>query len=275
MGGQLYWVLDNALMTMPVAGGPPKELAHGLVQPDSLRIDDTSAYWLAYGEQSGIHKVSLDGGSVTDLVIASTPTPIRQLALDGAYVYYTNAPSGSVVRVDKSGGVPTTIASGLEGPSDITADASGVYVVESGEKGAITRIPNGVDPAVRLAHDQAEPRSIVLTATEVYWIDGGVFDTATQTFIGAAVMKVSKAGGPPVEVAKADAANALFADGAQLYYTVGNAIVRAPASGGGASVFAEVVKPRAIAADATYVYWASAGSAAKGYLDGEVRRFKK
>ena len=280
-GANMYWLNDGAgqgaIVKKPIKGGTPTVLVAGLVQPDSLRTDGSSAYWIAFGEQAGIHKVSLAGGAAADLVISAAPVPIRQIALDADFVYWTDGPGGSVLRVSKSGGTPSSFSAALHGPSSIAIDASGVYVVESGEAGAIVRIPSGGGAAERLAEGQAEPHSLVLTAQDVFWVNGGAFDTMTQKQLNAAVMRMPKSGGAPVVVVSADSASALAVDGASVYYAAGDSLMRAPAGGGGAaSVFASgQTSPRSIAADATFVYWTNAGTVPKEYLDGDVRRLAK
>ena len=280
-GETIYWLLDaagqGAVMKMPSKGGAPAAIATDLVQPDALQIDVSSAYFLAYGEQAGIHKVSLSGGPTTKLVSSGTPVSIQRIALDEKDVYYTDVAAGALKRVDKNGGTPSTFAAGLSGPTDIAIDDSGVYVIESGESGAVLRFPLEGGAPTTIAAAQADPRGLVLTETHVYWIDSGIFDVTTQMTTGAGVMRSSKSGGAPAQVVKVEGVNALAVDGAWVYFAAEDAILRAPAAGGAPpNAIAPMQRhPRAIVAADRFVYWANAGTATAGFADGDVRRLAK
>lgn len=276
----LYWVqessTDGSIMKMPLAGGAPATIAKGIVQPDSLRIDDGFAYWIAYGDQGGIHRTSLAGGAVADLVTAPVPIPFRGLALDANYVYYTDAPAGAVRRVPKTGGPPMDVATGLSGPSDIVVDGTEVYVIETGEVGAIAKVPAEGGAPVRIAQNQAAPGSLFVTASDVYWIDAGLFDTATQKYVGAGVMKVAKTGGgAPAMIAAADGAGALFVDGGDVYFTVDDVVMRLRGAGAPAPFAAMQAQPRGVVVAGPHVLWANAGTAPKNFQDGDIRRLAK
>jgi hypothetical protein len=277
----LYWVLDaagtGAIMKMPVGGGPATTLVSDIVQPDSLQVDGTSAYWLAYGPQAGIHKASLTGGPALDLVSAGAPVPIRQIAVYEGDTYYSNAPAGAVMKVRNDGtGAPTTLASGLGGPTSLAVDGSGVYVAETGDSGAIAWIPNGGGAPMRLATGQPAPHAVALTSDEVFWVDDGAFDVATGATVGAAIMKIAKSGGSPRQVVSASGVTALMVDGSFLYYCLADAVMRAPLAGGAPIVFAPNQRePRSLASDAKHIYWASSGTPDRMYADGDVRRLAK
>ncbi len=281
VGGEtLYWLLDaagqGALMKMPSTGGAPVAIAKELVQPDSLRIDTSSAYFIAYGEQAGIYQVPLSGGSPTKLVSSGTPVTIQRIALDEKGVYFTDVADGAVKRVDKHGGTPMTFATSLSGPTDIALDDSGVYVIESGESGAVLHFPLAGGAPTTIAAAQPDPRGLVLTETHVYWIDSGIFDVTTQTTKGAAVMRSSKSGGAPEQVVKAEGVNAVAADGTWVWFAADDALHRVPGKGGAASVIASTQHhPRSIVAAGAFVYWTNAGTAPAGFGDGEVRRAAK
>jgi hypothetical protein len=206
----------------------------------------------------------------------SAPIPIRQIALGATDVFYTDAAAGVIKRVPKAGGSATVFASGLAGPSVLAVDASGVYVVESGDSGNVVRISLDGATSTKLATGQPDPQGIMLTATDVYWTNGGTFDVNAQVNVGAAIMKVPKAGGTPVEVVNVEGAKGMVADSTFLYFAAGDSIWRAPAAGGAKEAFAPLQKqPRSITADANYIYWANWGTGASSYTDGDVRRLPK
>lgn len=277
-----YWVSeatgDGAIVKLSRTGGAPIKLAHGLVQPDSLQVDGTSAFWLGYGTHAGIQRVSLAGGDVEDIVPVSAPVPIRQTAIDDEHVYYTNAASGSVGRVDKHGGDGKVLASGLSGPVAIAVDSSGVYVAESGDDGAIVKVPrSGGGGITRIATHRPGPHGIVLTDDDVFWIDDGAYDVGKGKTVGGAIVRLAKTGSAaPQVLAAADGASALLVDGSHVYYTVADTVMHVSLSGGAPTVVASKQhEPRSLAVDGKYVYWTILGTPDHGYADGEVRRLPR
>lgn len=279
-GDSLYWLLDaigqGAVMKMAIGGGAPVAVAKGLVQPSSLQIDASAAYWIAYGDQAGIHKVPLAGGPTTQLVSSSTPMPIQRLALDATHVYFSDVADGSVKKVDKGGGPTVTVHAGLSGPTDLAIDELGVYVIESGDSGAIVRLPLDGGAPVTLASAQPDPRGLLLTETHVYWFNGGAFDGVTQTVIGAAVMRAPKSGGAAAAIAPTEGVSAIAVDDASIWIAVDDAVLRAPVTGGEALAVAPMQQhPRSVATGGSFIYWTNAGTPAEGFTDGSVRRLAK
>jgi hypothetical protein len=128
-----------SLTAMPVAGGPLITLASAstgsVVTYPGLAIDDTRAYWIAYGPGYGaigaILSVPLDPATGGAPVMLATAYP-TSIAVDAANVFWTDYPNmtgaGAVKRIPKSGGAVSTLASGLaDAPSDIAIDATRVY----------------------------------------------------------------------------------------------------------------------------------------------------
>lgn len=273
-GGYLYWLQENAgdgkLLRMPIGGGAPTTIATGLVQPDSLRVDDARAYWLAYGEHAGIQTVAVGGGAVSTLVAVGAPVPIVQLALGPDHVYYTDGPGGAVRRVAKAGGDPETVASDLSGPGQIAVSDGVAFVIEGGEHGAITRI-EATGPR-RLAAEQPTPTSLLVAGNDVLWVNAGRFDATTQRQDGAAIMRVPKIGGAATVVLATEGASNLGSAGNDVLYVQNDAIYRLPPGGAPTLYAPSESTPRALIADDTYAYWANAGTSAKLYLDGQIRR---
>lgn len=271
-GAELFWLTDDALWKMPAAGGAAAKLTSGLVQPDALRVDEARAYWLTYGGQgAGLHAIARAGGAAEDLVLAAAPMPLRDLALDDESVFFTNAPAGKVMKVAKNGGAPSVVASNLDGPTSIEVDGADVFVVESGEPGAIVRVGGG--QKVTIASSRPNPRDLALDAQYVYWIDGGAFDPKLQKNVGAAIARAPRAGGAASVVAPVEDASHLAVAGAWVYTCVGDVVMRAPATGGALATFAGAQEsPSALAIGLGFVHWSDRGTAAKAWADGSIRR---
>jgi hypothetical protein len=84
-----YWVDSdaNAVMSVPVGGGPPMTLATATGIVAALAVDGASVYW---ADSAGISKVATSGGKAT--LVASTPLTVR-FVVDATNVYWTTGPN--------------------------------------------------------------------------------------------------------------------------------------------------------------------------------------
>jgi hypothetical protein len=89
-GGNIYWVNTTGVMTVPVTGGNPTQLAPG--QPAGpIALDDTNVYW---EDGAGTLTVPYSGGSPTTIAGAA-----GGIAVDSANVYL--AAGSQVLAVSK------------------------------------------------------------------------------------------------------------------------------------------------------------------------------
>jgi hypothetical protein len=105
----------------------------GLVQPpDTLTGDDSRLYW---SDGAGVHSATYQG---TDQKILFS-NPVTSVAVDAHAVYFTTVDDnpnnpihslGSVLKLPKTGGGPSTIASGLDSPGKIALHGGNVYWVD-------------------------------------------------------------------------------------------------------------------------------------------------
>jgi hypothetical protein len=173
---------------------------------------------------------------------------------------YTGA--GKVMRVPKSGGVPTVIAEGQAWPSYLATAGGVIFWTDRGQnaegkvlEGSIEAVSPRVD-AWAVRSDTCEPMGIAAVPASagqvsVYW-------TAPQC---SAIMTVDWPGGQPQTLVATWGAGAIAADDTNLYWISSNGGIATASRGGGASVdlaFGDCPTyggGGSIALDAGSVYW--------------------
>jgi hypothetical protein len=139
----VYWIDAHGwLRRAPKDGGPAQSLGHAGIAPSAMAVDATHAWWT--DELGGVRRVRKEGGAPTEDFAAHEPG-LDDLALDGAYVYWTNV--DAVRRAPKSGGAALTVYRG-DVVSGLAVDDQSVFTTtrplsSAGEPGEarIVRIP--------------------------------------------------------------------------------------------------------------------------------------
>jgi hypothetical protein len=135
-GQALYWATTSEIGRTALPGGPATQLATGLdVGPDNLApngliaVDDTSIYVGTDGPLVRLHR---QGGSLTTL---TAPLGVTAVSLDATDVYlaaFVRPGGGEVLRVAKSGGPATVLASSQPSPQAIALDPVSIFWVNRG-----------------------------------------------------------------------------------------------------------------------------------------------
>jgi hypothetical protein len=147
--------------------------------------DDTHLYWFSDNQPNGeIRLMSLakSGGPATILTHGGGATPDGP-AFDGKDVYWTTyggwttpVPPSTLQALPAIGGTPSLLAS-PSGPGDLAVDASNVYFADSDD--AIMKVPKGGGTPTVLVGQLNRPFGIVLSDSNVYWINQGDGTIAT------------------------------------------------------------------------------------------------
>jgi hypothetical protein len=122
--------------------------------------------------------------NATGVVVGTSP---MELVVDSTHVYFTDG-DGTVNKVVSSGGTAEVLATGVASPFGIGVDTKSVYFTAQGTSaadysdGAVLKVPlAGLDggPATPtpIASGRPKPQSLVVDATQVYWLEPGTTPT--------------------------------------------------------------------------------------------------
>jgi len=253
------------------SGGPvvPTECAPGtevlaadLAGVSGLAADLSFVYWTNV-ESGTVAKVPRCGGTPVPLV-TGVRGPTR-LALDDTHVFWTNPEAGTVSSVPKAGGAGITLATGQGMATAIAVDATSVYWVRwvSRTLGvALLQVPKaGGAPQVLTQVTFVTPdwRDLVIDATNAYFADRGVPADRDE----GGVNFIPLAGGTRGRLAaRVGSATALALDGENLFVASqgGMAYRVSLLTNDAVPLATHIDTARAIAVDATHVYWTNEAS---------------
>jgi hypothetical protein len=144
-GGNVYWTnLGNGTVaTVPASGtGPttPTVLATDAANSNAegIAVNGSTVFFSAANNPGYVWSVPTTGGTAKALFIVGQNTPWG-VAVDSTNAYWvTNTNPGGLYMVPLTGGTPTTLTSGLENPTAVAVDSSGVYT--AGQGGNVWRI---------------------------------------------------------------------------------------------------------------------------------------
>jgi hypothetical protein len=249
---RVYWS-DTAdqIFACPIEGcaGSPIRIPG---DQSSFVVDDSHIYLMS-NFSGELQRVSLEDRTTTKLAEHLNSSEAAQggtLVVDSSYVYWiVPGPLGKVMRVRKDGSESAeAVITGLHQPNSLAVGPTGIFWTEHSTFGAVMSCPlNGCvgDPVV-IASEQSYPYGLASGGDRIYWL--------------------------------------LSLDGWQWpseKHPRGNLLACASAGCGSSPelLTTEVYLPQAVAADATHVYWTSAGPGNAGdgvvtYTEGAVKRIR-
>ncbi len=155
---------------------------------------------------------------------------------------------------------PTTLATGLENPANISLSATHVYVTTYGDE-RVLEIPKNGGATRELAKAQTNVWGVLASGTTLYWANSHYpYEPQEATYKGGIWSCELPACATPKLVTPADFPNIIVLQDGNLYFTEENtgAVVRVKPDGTGRTTIAtNTTSPFGIAADKTHVYWTS------------------
>lgn len=185
----LYYHSTRGIVRLPLAGGTPTALPETYGVGFALALDATNVYWrvdVSGGAQ--LLKMPLDGSSAPVSLVTSSS--MGALVVNGSTLYWTMpagtvAGAGAIAKMPVGGTASTSLASGLNEPSDLAVDGTHVYFTTR-QDGNVMKVPVAGGTPTVIASKQKFPSAIVVDGTSVYWTNYG-----GSTGPDGAVMKLS------------------------------------------------------------------------------------
>jgi hypothetical protein len=275
--GDVYWVdrgsnVVDSIHAMPIAGGAAATIytAPSGTSPaiEDLASDGANLYWLEVAFTSGMYHsqvkaMPVHGGSAS--VLADADTALFLVAVNGAYVYFSDV--DSLERVPVGGGATQTVTSASTIASWAVAASSAGACWAAPGTGTVACEPAGASAPVTVAQGQNNVQAVAVAGSTVYW---STVDNPEQP-AHASVFAAPMAGGT-AHLLTSDATDvvALAADSSAVYFidqTASTASMgKVPADGGDVTTLAggfspadpSMVSAVHIALGDTSVYWTDA-----------------
>jgi hypothetical protein len=202
----VFFATQTAVMKAAKTGGGYEVLAWDDTVAD-LAIDADFVYWVTDLDCGSVKRIPKTGNN--GVTLASNQGLPWAVAVDESFVYWLEAQSNRVMKLDKSGaGVPVPLA--VEPLArHLAVDGSDLYFTTS--NGVATVVSTG-GGAVTLAESSAT--AITTDDIYVYWV-------------GAGIHRISKAGGAPERRTLGDAiGSAIAVDSTHVYFGESGRVLR-------------------------------------------------
>jgi len=218
----LYWSDGGNIMRVPKGGGQSEKIIPNAPKPDEIVMDQDNFYWLIWGGEGSPPEPLMfapkKGGEAKEL----TPQYLGSsgIAIDKDYVYWMTG--DGIKKIRKTGGeVIDVYRNSSKTPSlGLRQDADNFYFCQMASNGqaALMKLSKHTNEATQLAPSINHVMDFIVDDANVYYFDNV---RGEGSFGPVALMKVSKTGGPPVELDRGSGGwiRYLAVDGKQIYFT--------------------------------------------------------
>ncbi len=180
----IYWQ-GNFIFKAPLSGGAATQLGSKAGSFMGLAQDATHIYFAGINT---VGRVPKSGGD-SEMLVQSEDDDGWSAAVDHDWVYYTIY-GGSLKKVAKTGGEPIVLTGpGPQRCLDIdethvyyTQDGKGTWSPPGSTEGTLLRVPKAGGTLERLAAQSGESGGVKVTATDVYWTNGGGYGEAGNLY---------------------------------------------------------------------------------------------
>jgi len=254
------WSLVLALLTLPLGGA----LLLSFCRDEQRR--EAEAARAAASAKSAAEKGSDANAEEVESIVSRGQPPIMGVVTDGTRVYFTEKFGQRILSAPVRGGEERVVGS-AHLPLDIAQNETDLFVADTGglmggARGTITAYPkSGAREPRVLASEIVMPNALAVSATHVYWTDGG---SVERDYVDGFVGRAPLEGGPQSVIAAGEREpNGIAVSATHVYWGrhqkggLGE-LVRMPIEGGAIEIVAggqRRIKRITIVGDA--IYWIS------------------
>jgi hypothetical protein len=265
-GTSLFWTSSVGagapLSSMPVGGGPITTVVPAPVPGGFLAVDDVNVYFL--GQSGGIYRAPKSGPGSSTLVSEAGASVAAATAL-GSSAYWLETPGGgsdgstvTVKRAPLQGGPVSQVANfTLAGPMPraIGVTTTTAFISGLGLPPQSLSLGSGV---LRPVLGETEGCELLVSDTDAVYCDTGSAIIAVQGDSSLTVLGTVVEDSPAFGGGNGDSVVAY--DDSYVYWlnsTMVGTMMRAPKTGGAATIVARDTSPVAMAVDSSAVYWSN------------------
>ncbi|HSY20465.1 MAG TPA: hypothetical protein VK841_00015 [Polyangiaceae bacterium] len=178
-----------AINVVPLNGNPITN-PYGACTVVRMAVDATNIYWTDSGPPNGLITPAVMMQSLTGTPAATQVTTAQApyaIAIVNGVLYWTDTVAGMVMKYVVGGNASPSTFGASSAPTDMAADSSGVYWIDS--NATILHLPLTGGTVQTLATQQTDAVAIATNSTSVFWVNQG---TSANAFADGAVMKLAK-----------------------------------------------------------------------------------
>jgi hypothetical protein len=165
----VYWVTDDAVMTIWKDGGELITVAADRTAPADVEVDTTGTYWVDGNDGGAVWRVLMIG-QPPEKVAATSAAPLRLALADGNVVWTETG--GTVMRAPVEGGAAQVVAASEAAPSAVAAAGGEAFWVAAGGSSVRGAALAG-GSVTTIAADQAQAADLAASADALYWVNAG------------------------------------------------------------------------------------------------------
>jgi Domain of unknown function (DUF5050) len=170
------FLADGQVIRLKKDGSNVTILARNLNAPTSVAADASNVYFTESGisganKSSGLRVVAQSGGNVRHLTDDDNAVTLALTATDIVYGTLTLNSTGSLRRIAKGGGTPSTLAGGFDIITKIVPTSDKIYLFNEGDAEWLGVVPAGGGTVTHLVDGSFDTAEFALDDCAVYFVD--------------------------------------------------------------------------------------------------------
>jgi hypothetical protein len=233
-GDRVVWVdrAGGAIRTVRTDGSDLSTVASelGINALSDFAVAGDEVYWPNL--VAGVQSATLVGGALATYDSGALPFSTGGIAVDDAFVYWTDLRARALKRMPRGGGAVITLASDQEYPGSVVADGTAVYWTNAvgwetpNPTGYIMKVDRDGGAPVVLAAQPTLTLQLALQRGVLYWTSGNLFESVDAAGGSLSKMPVDGSSPPMVLQAQLEKPFGIAIDDQYVYWVDVRGIVR-------------------------------------------------